>query len=114
MHDCPIGTGDAWLSRWVSAIVTSPAYRSGDTALFITWDEGEKSGSNDCADNTSTPGCHVATLVVSPSTPPGARPAALFNHYSLLKTVEQTFSLPLLGHARDPSVQSMVAPFHLS
>ena len=114
MHDCPIGTGDAWLSRWVSAIVASPAYRSGDTALFITWDEGDKSGSDDCATNTSTPGCHVATLVVSPSTPPGTRSAVLFNHYSLLKTVEQIFKLPLLGHAADSSVQSMVAPFHLS
>lgn len=114
MHDCPISTGDVWLSRWVSAIITSPPYRGGHTALFITWDEGDKSGSNECADNTSTPGCHVATVVVSPSTPPGTRSATLFNHYSLLKTAEQILELPLLGHAADPSVQSMVAAFHLA
>lgn len=114
MHDCSIGTGDAWLSRWVTAIVTSPVYHSGHTALFITWDEGDKSGSDNCADNTSTPGCHVATLVVSPSTPPGTRSGVLVNHYALLKTAEQLLDLPLLGHAGDASVQSMAPGFHLS
>jgi phosphatidylinositol-3-phosphatase len=114
MHDCPIRTGDAWLSRWVSTIITSPPYRSGHTVLFITWDEGDKSGSNECAENISTPGCHVATVVVSPSTPPGTRSAILFNHYSLLRTAEQILKLPLLGHAGDSSVNSMVGAFHLS
>jgi hypothetical protein len=111
-HDCPVSTGDAWLSRWVQAIVSSPTYRTEPTVIFITWDEGEGGSTDDCALNTSDAGCHVATLVVSRSTPPGTRSAALFNHYSLLKTTEQLLGLKqYLGRARGS--RSMRAAFHL-
>ncbi|MGH3010093.1 MAG: alkaline phosphatase family protein [Gaiellaceae bacterium] len=101
MHDCSIATGDAWLRRWISAIITSESYRSGTTAIFITFDEG--SGSN-----------HVATLVVAPSTPSGTRSSTPFNHYSLLKTTEQLLGVRgRLAHAGDPSTRGMRAAFHL-
>lgn len=79
-HDCPVGTGDGWLASKVPQILDSPAYRAGHTALFITWDEGGGGSASDCATNESDVGCHVATVIVSPSTPPGQRsdpPAAL-------------------------------------
>ena len=38
-------------------------------------------------------------FAVSPSTTPGTRSAALFSHYSLLRTAEQLLGLPLLGKA---------------
>jgi phosphatidylinositol-3-phosphatase len=101
MHDCPVAAGDAWLARWVPAIVNSRAYRSGSTVLVVTFDEGE--GGSD----------RVATIVVSPSTPPGTRSGVTFDHYSLLKTTEQLLGLPLLAHARDASTASMRAAFHL-
>ena len=101
MHDCSVATGDAWLSRWVPAIVNSRAYRSGSMVLVVTFDEGE-GGSN-----------RVATIVVSPSTPPGTTSGIAFDHYSLLKTTEQLLGLPLLAHARDASTASMRAAFHL-
>jgi hypothetical protein len=50
---------------------------------------------------------------VSPSTRPGTVSDELFNHYSLLKTTEQLLHLPLLGHAKDPAVNSMLRPFRL-
>jgi phosphatidylinositol-3-phosphatase len=113
-HDCPVATGDAWLSRWVRAIVSSKVYRAGRTVVFITWDEGEGGGSRDCAANTTDPGCHVAMLVVSPSTPRGTRSARLFNHYALLKTTEQLLGIKsYLGHAGDPGTSSMRTAFHL-
>ena len=49
-------------------IVSSPVYRAERTVIFVTWDEGEGGSSNDCAVNTTDAGCHVATLVVSPTT----------------------------------------------
>jgi phospholipase C len=111
-HDCPVSTGDAWLSRWVRAIVSSPAYRAERTVIFITWDEGEGGSTNDCALDTSDPGCHVATLVVSPTTRRGTRSAQLFNHYALLKTTEQLLGIKqYLGHARES--RSMRTAFHL-
>jgi phospholipase C len=113
-HDCPVATGDAWLSRWVPAIVASPAYRAGGTVIFVTWDEGAGGDSDDCATNTSDVGCHIATLVVSPSTPHGTRSSVLYNHYSLLKTTEQLLGIRrYLGHANDPSTRSMRRAFRL-
>jgi hypothetical protein len=40
-----------------------------------------------------------ATIVASPSTPPGTTSGTLFNHYSLLGTAEQLLGLPKLGLA---------------
>ena len=113
-HDCPVATGDRWLARWLPVIVSGPAYRAGHTAIFITWDEGEGGDTSACALNTTDAGCHVAMLVVSPTTPRGARSALLFNHYSLLKTTEQMLGVPaVLGHAGESSSRSMRSAFHL-
>ena len=111
MHDGTIAQGDSWLAANVPTLLNSPEYQSGNTVLFITWDEGEGGKSNDCATNTSDIGCHVATLVISPSTAPGTQSATLFNHYSLLGTTEQLLGLPPLGQAA--TAPSMLADFNL-
>jgi len=38
MHDCSVGTGDAWLQQQVPAILGSPASTSQRSLLAITWD----------------------------------------------------------------------------
>jgi hypothetical protein len=93
MHDCSVGTGDAWLRHWLPLILSSSAYRAGKTAVFVTWDEGEGDGGN-----------RVATIAVAPSVRRGGRTGAALNHYSLLRTTESMLGVrPLLGaagHAR--------------
>jgi phosphatidylinositol-3-phosphatase len=102
MHDCSVATGDARLKRWVPRILASRAYRSGTTALFITFDEGGGNSNR------------VATIVVSPTTPPGTRAQTAFDHYSLLKTTEQMFGISTyLEHAGDRSTKSMRSAFRL-
>ena len=112
MHDGTIAQGDSWLSANVPTILNSSEYASGTTALFITWDEGTggSSGEN-CATNTTDASCHVATLVISPSTAAGSSSATLFNHYSLLGTAEQLLGLPALGQAA--STATMTSAFNL-
>jgi len=100
MHNCSVAQGDAWLQAEVPKLLASAAYQSGTMALFITWDEGTGGSSNDCATNTSDVGCHVATIMVSPSTPKGSTSAVLFNHYSLLRTTQEMLgSRRFLGKA---------------
>ena len=41
-HDCPISTGDDWLSREVPKILGSPAFTTQNSLLVVTWDEGSK------------------------------------------------------------------------
>ena len=111
MHDGTVADGDTWLSNNLPVIFNSPEYQNGSTAVFVTWDEGEGGSSNDCATNTTDIGCHVATLVISPSTVPGTTSSVLFNHYSLLRTTEDLFGKPELGLAG--SNASMASAFNL-
>ena len=112
MHDGTIADGDKWMAASLPAILNSRQYKSGSTAVFLTWDEGEGGTAQKCATNTTDVGCHVATIVISPSTKPGTRSGKLFNHYSLLGTAEQLLGLPELGQAA--SFPTMITAFHLS
>lgn len=112
---CPsnlVLAGNNWLKQWVPKITGTPAYKSGQTAIFITWDEGEPGkGGEACATNTTDQSCHVVTIVVAPSVAKGKKVGTLFNHYSLLKSAEQLLGLSQIGQAS--SAASMVKPFNL-
>jgi hypothetical protein len=111
MHDGTIAQGDEWLRTNVPTILGSSEYQSGGTVLVITWDEGEGGATNECATDTTDIGCHVATIVVSPSTVAGTQSSTLFNHYSLLGSTEQLLGVAPLGEAATAS--SMLGAFNL-
>jgi phospholipase C len=113
-HSCPLSTGDRWLGKQMPRLLGSRAYESGDTVVFVTFDEGDDAlGSSDrCASNTTDAGCRIATIVISPYTRPGTRSGTLFNHYSLLRTTEQLLGVDrFLGEASD--ARSMRGAFGL-
>ena len=101
-------TGDQWLNDWISRITATPDYRSGNTAIFVTWDEGagdDESNGETCADSAHAdtskyPSCWVPLVVISPSTKPGTSSSTFLTHYSLLATTEDLLGLsPNLGEA---------------
>ena len=114
---CPadvVKAGDNFLKVWVPKITNTPVYKSGNTVLVVTWDEGEGGdigGGGDCSTNTTDPGCKVVTIVIAPSVKPGKKVAKLFNHWSLLRSSEEILKLPKLGQAN--GANSMLVPFNL-
>jgi hypothetical protein len=90
MHDCSVATGDAFLRRIVPGLLRGLGPRG---VLFITFDEG-------------TSDDHVVTIAAGDGVKPGHYSAS-FTHYSLLRTIEEHFELPLLGHSS--SARSMRA-----
>jgi len=88
-HDCPVSTGDMWLSGWMAKILESTAYRSGSTAVFVTYDENDDRAGN-----------RIYTVAASTSVSPGSSSDQSFDHYSLLATVEDLLGLGRLGRAR--------------
>jgi hypothetical protein len=84
MHDCPVATGDAWLSREVPKILASPAFTTQNSLLVIVWDEGENK------DNT------VSTIFAGPAAKTAYKSDTAFTHYSLLHTIESYWGLPPL------------------
>jgi phosphatidylinositol-3-phosphatase len=126
-HDRPCVTGapgglaqaDAFLSRWVPKIMAAPAYRDGGL-IVVTFDEasdaatccGETSGLSPGHPNVPEPGKNgpgggrVGAVLLSPMLRPGTVSTVEYNHYSLLRTVEDIFGLPHLGDAAMPQVRS--------
>ena len=97
MHDGSIGDGDRFLRTYVPALMATPQYRSGNTVIFIAWDENDGASGN-----------RVPCIVISPFTH-GVRDGTRYTHYSLLRTTEALLGLPLLGNAR--SASSMIGKF---
>jgi len=94
MHDCSVNTGDAWLSQQVPTILNSSAYKN-NVALFIVWDEGTTNAG--CC--TDAAGGRVAMLVISPLGKPGLKSSVPETHYSLLRTIEDSWGLARLNGA---------------
>jgi len=92
-----IRNGDNWAKTFVPQLLASPEYQSGNTAILISWDEGNKSQ------------FLVPLIVVTPYTQAGGVSAVAYNHYSVLKGIQQMvgFASPLLGHAGDPGTASI-------
>jgi acid phosphatase len=101
-HDCPLSDADTWLAGFVPRILDSAAYRAGGV-LFVTFDE-------DAGDSPG--GGHVATIVLSPHVRPGTSSRTPYDHYSLLRTIEDAWGLDCLAKACDakPMLDLFVAP----
>jgi hypothetical protein len=124
-HDAPCANGepgglvsaDAFLRVWVPRIVNSPAFQA-DGLLIITFDEssGPQSDSSGCCNGalrtanlpgiTGPGGGRVGAVLLSPFIAPGTTTSVPYNHYSMLRTVEDIFGLPYLGDASDPHLTS--------
>jgi len=117
---------DAWLKQWVPLITASPAFKK-DGLLVITFDESDDDhkdgpdsdsaspGASPTGDPTADPdspvtgsatglpggisGGLVGALLLSPIIRGGTFSDTPYNHYSLLASLEDMFSLPYLGYA---------------
>jgi phosphatidylinositol-3-phosphatase len=83
MHDCPVHTGDAWLGRQLPPLLALP-----NTVVFVVFDEGATDARG---------GGHVPALALGTAVVPGSDFTGVTDHYGLLRTVEDAWSLPLLG-----------------
>jgi len=103
-----IRRGDRVAGDLVRRIQASAAWRSaGRLAIVITFDEGAgRTREGCCAVTPNAPsnfgGGHIPTIVITNHGPRGMRDATPYNHYSLLRTIEDAFGLSEhLGHAAD-------------
>ena len=109
-----VALGDQWLGQRLGQIVRSPAYQSGSTAVFVTWQSG--SGfpfKADCVAKRVPRSCGVPMIVIAPSVTAGTISALNLSHYSLLKTSESLFGVKHLGEAAKARTRDMQVPFGL-
>lgn len=87
MHDGSVKQGDSWLKKNLDGYVQWA--RTHNSALMLTWDEDD----GDDSDN------QIATMIVGDHVQQGAKSKAHYNHYSLLRTLEDMYALSPLGKA---------------
>ena len=117
-----IATGDAFLHDTVTKIMSSPAW-NGNSVIFIQWDEADFTGGgfngfgddSGCCDSISGQGGgHVVSLVISHSNHAPVTSSTAYNHYSVLRTIEDGWQLGCLGAACDtanvPSMAVLTGP----
>ena len=92
-----IELGDTTVKTLVGAIKASPAWRRGNNAIVVVWDE------NDFSNTPNT----VVFIADTSYGPHGVQSATPYNHHSLLKTLEAGFGLDCLNHACDANVHAM-------
>lgn len=114
-HDAPCKDGepgglvsaDKFLRDWVPRILASPAFKQ-DGLLIVTFDEGTDAAA--CCEETRPAGApepgqfgpgggRIGAVVLSPFVQPGSVSHVAYNHYSLLRSIEDWFGLPHLGYA---------------
>jgi len=116
---------NSFLETWVPKILASPAYKK-NGLLLITYDEAESGGVDEdataCCNEppsisaqdtqsamagvTGPGGGRVGMLALSPFIKPGSTTATPYNHFSMLRSVEDIFGLPHLGEAAAPGLAS--------
>jgi len=105
MHDCPVSTGDRFLSMLVPRLLRSLGPGG---VLFLTWDEG--SSATGCCRLAS--GGHIATILAGPGARPRAQLTTRTDHYSVLQTIEDLLGVSRLrgaGCACTPSLKPLLA-----
>jgi hypothetical protein len=110
-----LARADFWLRGWIKALTNTPAYKSGSTVIFVTWNQGApaKPLRIDCTSRPPGGACQVPLIVVSPLVKPGLRTPTRLTHYSLLGATERLLGVPRLGNAAGPSGQALLRAFGL-
>jgi hypothetical protein len=117
-HDAPCANGqpgglvqaDGFLRQWVPLITGSPAFKNQNGLLIVTFDEAQTSDASSCCGEIPGPGSpapgivgmgggDVGAVLLSPCIAPGTVSQTPYNHYTMLRSVEDLFGLPHLGYA---------------
>ena len=111
---------NGFLEKWVPLITRSPAFRK-DGLLIVTFDESDGVASDAfdaCCGEEPLPGApdrpgfrgpgggRIGAVLLSPYIRPGTVSDVPYNHYSLLRTVEDIFDLGHLGYAAEPGLRA--------
>jgi membrane-associated phospholipid phosphatase len=104
MHSGSIRQADTFLHRLDHQLLAASPRGSG-MLLIVTFDEGR----SDHGLHGRPGGGHVATIVVGPGVPVGARDPTPYDHYALLRSLERRFGLRPLRHAADRGTRTIPA-----
>lgn len=86
MHDCSVSTGDTWLKNNLSAYATWA--KTHNSLLVVTFDEDNRLAGN-----------KIPTVLYGQQVTAGSTSSTTYNHYDVLRTIEDMHGLPHAGNA---------------
>ncbi len=86
MHDCSVKTGDNWMSTRMNSYAQWAVQHN--SLLIVQWDEN----------HDGSDGNRIPTIIFGAHVVPGVY-ANWIDHYSILRTIEDMYGLPVLGEA---------------
>lgn len=95
--------GDVAVQQIVQSIKASPAWRDGENAIIVMWDENDYS----ISPNINKVMVIVDTNGDSDKDDRHFQSPAFYTHFSMLKSLEASFGLPCLNHACDDTAAVM-------
>jgi phosphatidylinositol-3-phosphatase len=117
-HDKPCADGgpgglqqvNTFLQKWVPMITGSPAFKQQNGLLIINFDEAATSDASSCCGEIPGPsspepggsgpgGGVTGAVLLSPCIAPGTVTQTKYNHYTMLRSVEDMFGLGHIGYA---------------
>ncbi|WP_377271200.1 alkaline phosphatase family protein [Peterkaempfera sp. SMS 1(5)a] len=90
MHDCSVSTGDTWLKNNLGAYATWA--KTHNSLLIVTFDE-----------DNSLSGNRITTVLYGQPVAAGSSSATTYNHYNVLRTVEDLYGTSHAGNAASAS-----------
>ena len=84
-HNTGLIYANDWLSDWLPSKLNNAKFMK-NTLIFITFDEDDYLFGN-----------HIYAVAIGPMVEPGTVDHNTYNHFSLLRTIEDNFSLGTLG-----------------
>jgi hypothetical protein len=99
-HDTGVAFADQWLAQTFGPRLQDSRFTDG-TLFVVTFDEGSGTGSN-----------HIYTVLYGPGVVPGSVSTSRYDHYSLLRTIEDALGLGTLGQedARASAISGVWQP----
>ncbi|MGI5162506.1 alkaline phosphatase family protein [Microbispora sp. CA-102843] len=93
MHDCSVSTGDTWLNNNLGAYATWA--KTHNSLLVVTFDEDNRLSGN-----------RIATVLYGQPVLAGSSSGTTYNHYNLLRTIEDMYGTGHAGNAASASAIS--------
>ncbi|GAA0610255.1 alkaline phosphatase family protein [Streptomyces crystallinus] len=90
MHDCSVSTGDTWLKNNLKAYADWA--KTHNSLLVVTFDEDNRLAGN-----------KIATVFYGQSVIPGSTSSTTYNHYNVLRTIEDMYGTTHAGQAANAS-----------
>jgi hypothetical protein len=108
-HDCDLDVADAWLTNLLGGLVPALDATGNPYLLVMLFEEGQ--GNHSCCGLPQEAGGRVPVVFYSPQVKNGLEDNTPYTHYSLLKTISESWGLPYLGHAADINNPLIVLPW---